>query len=166
MNPVVVNGHTHANGSSSFVDTAKNANGLTPRPARKPDSACVHRNVMGAAGGGNNAFASERGHPVFPVRVPSTTVSFSVGVLDPGAATSNHRHGYESLVYVLEGEGHTIMEGVRYDDTATAEIYTPPWCWHQHVAAEGSHVKYLTATNMPLLQSMGQTVLREEEETR
>lgn len=148
------------NGSAAFADTSKNANGLTPRPAKMPDASCVHHDV--AKRGGENAFAAERGHPVFPVRLPSTSVSLSVGELAPGAETSNHRHGYESLVYVLEGEGYTIMEGERYDWRAGDAFYTPPWCWHQHVAAPGSHVRYLTATNMPLLQAMGQTVLREE----
>lgn len=152
-------------GSASFTDTSKNANGLTPRPARRPDAACVHKGVV-SNGGSDNAFASERGHPVFPVHLPSTSVSLSVGVLEPGAATSNHRHGYESLVYVLEGEGYTIMEGVRYDWRAGDAIYTPPWCWHQHFATEKSGtVRYLTATNMPLLQSMGQTLLREESQS-
>ena len=148
-------------GSADFADATKNRNGLEPRPARLPDAACVHRDVAGS--GGANVFAGERGHPVFPVRLPSTSVSLSVGEIDAGKATSNHRHGYESLVYVLEGEGHTIMEGTSYAWRAGDAVYTPPWCWHQHVASSTGRVRYLTATNMPLLVAMGQTVLREEE---
>ena len=64
---------------------------------------------------------------------------------------------------MLEGEGHTIIEGRRFEFRAGDAFYTPPWCWHQHFAADGSAVRYLTATNMPLLESIGQTVLREEE---
>jgi gentisate 1,2-dioxygenase len=124
----------------------------------------MHRAIV--SHDGDNAFAVERGHPVFPVRLPSTSVSLSIGELSSGSATSNHRHAYESLVYVLEGEGYTIMEGVRYDWRAGDAFYTPPWCWHQHFALPSSHVRYLTATNMPLLQSQGQTVLREEESVR
>jgi len=150
-------------GSAAFADVSKNRNGLVPVPAQEPTAACLHRDVMNS--GGENAFAAERGHPVFPVRLPSTSVSMSVGVLSPGEATSNHRHAYESLVYVLEGEGYTEMEGVKLSWRAGDAFYTPPWCWHQHFAAPDSHVKYLTSTNMPLLQAMGQTLLREEEGT-
>jgi quercetin dioxygenase-like cupin family protein len=150
------------NGSTAFTNTAKNRDSLEPCPSRIPDASCVHRDVSNARRGGDNAFAAERGHPVFPVRLPSNTISLSVGELDPGKATSDHRHAYESLVYVLEGEGFTMMEGRRFDWRAGDAFYTPPWCWHQHFAAEGSRVRYLTATNMPLLHAMGQTVLREE----
>jgi gentisate 1,2-dioxygenase len=74
----------------------------------------------------------------------------SIGVLAPGASTSNHRHAYESLVYVSWEAGDAF--------------YTPPWCWHQHFATDGAPVTYVTATNMPMLHALGQTVLREEQE--
>ena len=157
-NPVTPSGGP---GSESFTDTAKNRDSLVPIPARPPGPDCIHRNVKGAAEGGQR-FSAERGHPVFPVKLPSSSVSYSIGELAPGAATSNHRHGYESLVYIICGHGYTIMEGLFYNFKACYEFYTPPWCWHQHVAEKDSAVQYITATNMPLLQRMGQTVLREE----
>src|SRR5262245_5991396 len=93
-----------ANGrSASFVDTGKNRNSLEPQPARVPDESCLHQQVTRT--GDSNAFSSERGHPVFPVRLPSSTVSLSIGDLKPGARTSNHRHAYESLIYVIAGKG-------------------------------------------------------------
>lgn len=152
---------SRSGGSGAFSDATRNRSGLVPRPARAPDATCVHRGVTEA--GGSHRFSEERGHPVFPVQLPSTSVSLSVGLLAPSAATSNHRHAYESLVYVLEGEGHTVMEGATYAWRAGDAIYTPPWCWHQHVASSAGPVRYLTATNMPLLEAIGQTVLREEE---
>jgi len=147
--------------SAEFVDVGANRDSLTPMPSLRPDASCLHARVCGdvrAAG-----FSAERGHPVFPVRLPTNSVSLSVGDLAPGAATSNHRHAYESVVYVIEGSGYTIMEGVRFDWAAGDAVYTPPWCWHQHHASGGGPVRYLTATNMPLLARCGQTVMREEE---
>ena len=147
--------------SEAFVDVQRNRDSLVPVPARPVDESCVHRQVTRT--GDDNDFSSERGHPVFPVRLPSSTVSLSIGDLAPGARTSNHRHAYESMIYVIAGKGHTIIENKRFDWEAGDAVYVPPWCWHQHVAAPESEARYLTATNMPLLHGLGQTVLREEE---
>ncbi|MEM9491805.1 MAG: cupin domain-containing protein [Myxococcota bacterium] len=149
------------NASQSFVDVSENRDSLEPRPARVPDDSCVHRQVTTA--GDDNDFSGQRGHPVFPIRLPSASVSLSIGELDPGATTSNHRHAYESLIYVIAGRGYTVMEGQRHDWQAGDAIYVPPWCWHLHGAEADGRVQYITATNMPLLGSLGQTVLRQEE---
>lgn len=148
-------------GSESFTDTSKNRNSLTVRPARQPDATCLHKAVRGSAA--SQGFSAERGHPVFPLRAPSKTLSCSIGELAPGEKTSNHRHAYEALMYVISGKGYSLIEGQRFDWEQGDSLYTPPWCWHQHFAAEGHAVQYITATNMPLLASMGQTVMREEE---
>lgn len=146
--------------SDPFSDTARNRSGLVPRPAREPDASCHHRGVL--ADEAAAAFSAQRGHPVHPVRVPARAVSMSVGVLEPGGRTSDHRHAYEAIMYVLAGRGHSIVEGVRYEWAAGDAVYTPPWCWHQHVAEPDSRVEYVTATNMPALEALGQTVMREE----
>jgi quercetin dioxygenase-like cupin family protein len=162
MSTTKTSGAPDANSQSgAFVDTDRNRNSLEPRPAKVPDQSCLHRQVTGA--GDNNTFSGERGHPVFPVRLPSNTVSLSIGDLGPGARTSNHRHAYESLIYVIAGKGYTLVEGQQFDWQAGDALYVPPWCWHQHVAAQDSDVRYLTATNMPMLHTLGQTVLRQEE---
>jgi quercetin dioxygenase-like cupin family protein len=148
---------------SVFTDTGKNREGLSPVPARPVDGGCVHRRVLEGAA---LAFSMERGHPVHPVRLPTVAVSLSIGELTPGSSTAEHRHAYESIVYILAGRGHTILEDQRFDWSAGDAVYTPPWCWHRHVAAEDSAVQYLAATNMPLLLAVGQTVLREERSAR
>ncbi|MCG8419431.1 MAG: cupin domain-containing protein [Proteobacteria bacterium] len=147
--------------SESFVDVAKNRNSLEPRPSRMPDDSCVHRRVTDT--GDNNEFSGQRGHPVFPIRLPSASLSLSIGELAANAITSNHRHAYESLIYIIEGCGYTVMQGQRYEWQAGDAIYVPPWCWHQHGASAEGPAQYITATNMPLLDNLGQTVLRQEE---
>jgi quercetin dioxygenase-like cupin family protein len=145
-----------------FTDIARNREGLEPRPAQEPDATCLHAAVV--AGGAAAAFSVQRGHPVYPIRVPARSLSMSVGVLEPDARTTNHRHAYEALMFVLSGRGYSIVEGHRYDWQAGDALYTPPWCWHQHVADPDSRVEYITATNMPMLESLGQTVMRQEAE--
>lgn len=152
---------TQEGGSESFSDTSKNRNSLTVVPARQPDAACLHKAVRGSSTARD--FSAERGHPVFPLKAPSKTLSCSIGELAPGGKTSNHRHAYEALMYIISGKGYSLIEGQRFEWEAGDSLYTPPWCWHQHCAAEDSSVQYITSTNMPLLASMGQTVMREEE---
>jgi quercetin dioxygenase-like cupin family protein len=146
--------------SGSFTDIERNRDSLIPVPAALPDASCLHRNVTTGQAQG---FSSERGHPVFPIRLPSRAVSLSVGDLDPGARTSNHRHAYESMIYVIEGSGYTVIEGQTFEWRAGDAVYVPPWCWHQHIAGDAMKARYLTATNMPVLVALGQTVMREEQ---
>ena len=147
--------------SVAFTDIGRNRDSLTPVPAAFPDPSCLHRNVT--SGAMADGFSCERGHPVFPIRLPSRAVSLSVGDLDPGARTSNHRHAYESLLYIIEGTGYTVIEGESFAWRAGDALYVPPWCWHQHVASDLTKARYITATNMPALIAMGQTVMREED---
>lgn len=153
------NGHA-AHGSSGFVDTARNRDSLEPRPVEHAPGELVQRQVgrQGAA----EDFSRSRGHPVYEVALPSRAVSFSLGELAPGQATSNHRHAYESLIYIVQGSGWSVIEGRRVEWSAGDALYVPPWNWHQHVAA-GEKALYLTGTNLPLLHQLGQTVLRQEQ---
>ena len=107
-------------------------------------------------------FLAQRGHPVFHISLPSQSMSLSCGELAPGAMTSLHRHAYEALAYILEGSGYSELDGLQLPWQAGDAVYTPPWCWHRHVASAGGRVRYLTTTNMPLPCRLGQTELREE----
>jgi quercetin dioxygenase-like cupin family protein len=154
-------------GSAQFTSVRVNRDSLEPVPVTADYEEILHRDVCGDRSPQDAAaeFSASRGHPVYPARLPSRTVSYSVGELDPGAATSNHRHAYETLVYVMEGEGYTLLEGEqarRIDWQAGDAFYVPPWHWHQHVAGPDHRVRYLAATNLPLLRAQGQTVLRQE----
>jgi quercetin dioxygenase-like cupin family protein len=147
--------------SESFTNTNHNRDSLTPVPSRLPGPDCVHREVTVVDTPAAD-FSRERGHPVYAIKLPANNVSLSIGDLDPGASTSNHRHGYESLIYVISGRGYTITEGQRFDWKAGDAVYVPPWCWHQHFADPNESARYITATNLPLLRQLGQTVVREE----
>jgi gentisate 1,2-dioxygenase len=151
--------------SESFTNTNQNRDSLVPVPARPVGPDCVHRDVTVVSVVDNPAanFSRERGHPVYAVKLPSNTVSLSIGDLDPGTATSNHRHAYESLIYVISGRGYTITEGQRFEWKAGDAVYVPPWCWHQHFAHPEESARYITATNLPMLKQLGQTVVREEQ---
>ncbi len=79
----------------------------------------------------------------------------NVGVVVAGGTSGNHRHYYESLIYIIEGN--------KVEWEAGDIIYAPPWSWHQHFNTDPDKVvQFLCGTNAPLLQSVGEIDCREE----
>jgi gentisate 1,2-dioxygenase len=120
-----------------------------------------HPNV--AASGAEERFSAERRHAVHVVDLPSKTMSMTVGGLEPGQSSNRHRHTYETLIYILEGQGYSVIEDRTVRWRAGDAIYVPVWAWHNHVNDSSTAAcRYLACENMPLLQNLGQLALREE----
>jgi gentisate 1,2-dioxygenase len=121
----------------------------------------IHRQVTAARA--DASFSAERKHPVHLVDLPSRTLSLTVGGLVPGGRSGRHRHNYETILYVLKGEGVTVIEDQRISWRAGDAVYIPVWAWHHHENAS-SHgpCEYLACENAPLLQNLGEIALREE----
>lgn len=119
----------------------------------------VHRAVEGS--GKDESFIRSRRHAVSVVDLPSRTLSVTIGGLDPGQSTRRHRHTYETILYVLEGEGYSTIEDRRVDWRAGDAIYIPIWAWHQHTSSGDGPCRYLACENAPLLQNLG-SAIREE----
>jgi quercetin dioxygenase-like cupin family protein len=120
----------------------------------------VHKNVDRTSR--DDAFSRERKHPVFVVDLPSRVLSMTLGGLEPGQTTSQHRHTYETIIYVLEGEGTTVIEGRVIEWRAGDAIYIPVWAWHQHTnASTTKSCRYVACENAPMLQNLG-VAIREE----
>lgn len=133
-----------------------------PLAPRVPER-LIHRDVTG---GSDSAFSAERGHPVSIVDLPSRTISVTIGGLEPGQRTSRHRHTYETILYVLEGEGTTHVEGRAVRWKAGDAVYIPVWAWHHHENASATRpARYVACENAPLLQNLAGVALREEEGT-
>jgi len=100
---------------------------------------------------------------VHVVDLPSQTIGVTLGGLEPGQITSRHRHTYETIIYILEGEGATFIEDVAVEWKAGDAVYLPVWAWHYHQnASESKSCRYIACENAPLLQNLG-VALREEE---
>ena len=106
-------------------------------------------------------FSGERKHPVFVVDLPSKVLSMTIGGLAPGQSTNRHRHTYETIIYVLEGEGFSMIEDRKVPWKAGDAIYVPIWAWHQHTSTGSSPCRYVACENAPMLQNLG-VALREE----
>lgn len=107
-------------------------------------------------------FSRERKHPVHLVDLPSKNISMTIGGLAPGQTAGKHRHTYETIIYVLEGEGLTRIEDREVRWKAGDAIYVPPWAWHQHTNLSASEsCLYVACENAPQMQNLG-VALREE----
>jgi quercetin dioxygenase-like cupin family protein len=131
------------------------------RPEYKKAAYLIHRNVENA--GEHNQFSAERKHPVFFVDLPSKNVSMTIGGLLPSQLTNKHRHTYETVLYVLEGNGYTEIEGEKVTWQKGDAVYIPSWAWHRHQnLSDSESAKYIACENAPQLQNLG-VALREEE---
>lgn len=55
-----------------------------------------------------------------------------VDTIAPGSRSANHGHQNEALFYILEGRGHEIHDGQRYDWEAGDVVAVHAGCVHQH----------------------------------
>lgn len=121
----------------------------------------IHKGVE--KGGVDNTFSDERKHPVFIVDLPSNSISLTIGGLLSGGQSNKHRHTYETVVYILDGQGYSVIEGQRVDWEVGDALYIPNWSWHHHVNTDLENpAKYLACENAPMLQNLGQLAIREE----
>src|SRR5690606_17144141 len=63
------------------------------------------------AEGEHRTYSEARRHPVFFVDLPSHAISMTIGWLEPGQSSNRHRHTYETILYILEGEGYSYVGG-------------------------------------------------------
>jgi len=123
----------------------------------------LHANVLHSAAPDDGKFSEERRHLVRMVDLPSRTLSLTIGGLNPGEATRKHRHNYETIIYVISGDGVSMIEGRDVKWRAGDAFYVPTWAWHQHFnASETESALYVACENAPMLQNLG-IALREEE---
>jgi len=79
-----------------------------------------------------------------------------------GWKTLGHRHTVEAVIHVLQGHGHSIIDGVRYDWGQGDFISVPMFSWHRHLNTGSEDFIYLAATTGPLSLSLGLAVYEDE----
>tara|TARA_Y100000310_G_scaffold297860_1_gene331239 strand:+ start:82 stop:543 length:462 start_codon:yes stop_codon:yes gene_type:complete len=111
----------------------------------------------------NSSYSEERQCSVSIADLPSYTVGVDITSIRPSSNDRKHRHYYEALIFILEGSGYSIIESEKVEWEAGDALYIPPWSWHQHFNTDPDKVvRYLSGTNAPLLQSVGEIDCREE----
>jgi gentisate 1,2-dioxygenase len=79
-----------------------------------------------------------------------------------GWKTLGHRHTVEAVLHVLQGSGHSIIDGARYDWEPGDFISVPMFSWHRHINTGDRDFIYLAATTGPLSLSLGLAVYEDE----
>jgi len=126
----------------------------------RPLKCTIHRQIEKSL---DEQFSRERQHPCYIAKLPSHTISMNVGVVVAGGTSGNHRHYYESMIYIIKGKGHSVVEGNKVEWESGDIIYAPPWSWHQHFNTDpDNEARYVAFTNAPLLQNVGGIARREE----
>lgn len=140
--------------STDFHRTKAQLEVRLPAPER-----LLHRQVAGRVHG---TFSEERGHGVAIVDLPAQTMSLTIGLLHGAQSTRRHRHNYETIIYIVKGEGYTLIEDTKIEWQAGDAVYIPVWAWHNHVNTGQREAEYVACENTPLLQNIGNIALREE----
>ena len=120
-----------------------------------------HENVLGVTNE-NNMFSQERRHKVNIVDLPAKTISMTLGYLEQGQNTRPHKHNYETVIYIVEGEGYSNIESEKVEWKKGDAIYIPNWSLHNHVNTGDEECIYVACENAPLLQNIGEIAIREE----
>lgn len=96
------------------------------------------------------------------------THRFWIRQLPPGGEegqdwkTLGHRHTVEAVIHWLSGQGHSIIDGQRYEWEAGDFICVPMFAWHRHINTSDQRAVYATSTTGPLSMGLGQAVYEDE----
>lgn len=94
--------------------------------------------------------------PFFVVDLPARALSMTVGKILPGEESGKHRHSYETIMFITEGEGYSMIEDVKVNWKAGDAVYFPVWARHYNVNSSNTEVaKYVSCDNAPQLHAFG-----------
>ena len=121
-------------------------------PAIEIPEQLLHQNVEQE----NAVFDNNTKPPFFIVDLPSKTLSMTIGSLLPGAKSGKHRHSYETIMFITNGEGYTMIEDRKIEWKKGDAIFVPVWAWHYNVnTSETETAKYVSCDNAPMLHNVG-----------
>jgi gentisate 1,2-dioxygenase len=83
-------------------------------------------------------------------------MSCEVQLLRAGVHTRAHRHTSSTIYHVIEGSGHSIINGAKVDWAEHDTLVLPSWSWHEHVNASASDRAILfSLSDWPTMRALG-----------
>src|SRR3546814_17689957 len=90
------------------------------------------------------------GGPVMP------TIGASMQLLRPGERTKAHRQTGSFVYQCAKGQGHSIINGQRFDWQERDIFVVPAWMYHEHANGSDSEDAFLFAFHdLPAMRSLG-----------
>ncbi|WP_206922422.1 cupin domain-containing protein [Alicyclobacillus suci] len=87
-------------------------------------------------------------------KAAANTIGAMMQFLPEGHATWAHRHVHSAIYHVFDGEGYTVINGVKFSWKKGDTFVIPNWAWHEHVNT-GSQGAYLFSTNdLPVMEAL------------
>ena len=80
------------------------------------------------------------------------TIACWIQMLRPGIKTRAHRQVSSAVYYAHEGQGATIINGVRFAWQKGDFFVVPGWCWHEHHnASNGDRAILFSLQDTPVM---------------
>lgn len=92
---------------------------------------------------------------------PTRCLDAHVHEIDPGVATTIHRHSWDAILFMVEGNAWTEVEGVRYEWKPWDAIHIPAWSWHRHGNDSTKPGRFMSYSSEPMLFTLGMSLLED-----
>jgi gentisate 1,2-dioxygenase len=83
------------------------------------------------------------------------TMSCYIQMIRAGVHTRAHRQVNSAVYHVFEGQGHSVIGGVRFDWQRGDFFVVPPWAWHEHVNDSRDEAILFSVQDTPVMQALG-----------
>ncbi len=87
-----------------------------------------------------------------------------IAEIPPRWHSGKHSHG-EEAIYIVQGKGCSVVDGLRYDWETGSCLFMPFGSVHQHFNSGKDAVRYISAMALPLERLVGMARLTQYEET-
>lgn len=74
--------------------------------------------------------------------------------LKPQQHTKAHRHVHSAIYHVFEGEGYTVIDGVKFEWEKGDFFILPPWSYHEHVNTGSSDAYLFSFNDKPVMEKL------------
>ncbi|MBM2811377.1 MAG: cupin [Chloroflexi bacterium] len=81
---------------------------------------------------------------------PSRVIDTRIIEIAPGARTSTHRHVHTAELFVLEGQGYTVVNGRKVSWSRWDALYIPTNAWHYTVNTGDRPARFVSIGDAPL----------------
>ena len=88
------------------------------------------------------------------------TLACWIQLIRPGINTRAHRHTSSAVYQVFRGQGHSVINGQRFDWGEGDFLVVPSWAWHEHANDTDDEAILFSIQDIPVMKSL--SLYREE----